>query len=269
MAIFSVLATFLTLLGIARTQALRPPANSPDSSNTAVVVELFTSEGCSSCPPADALLKKLSEESLIPGAEIIALEEHVDYWDHLGWKDPYSSSTFTERQNDYARKFGNSGVYTPQMIVDGQTEFIGSRSREAREIIQKAAVQSKLMIQLSPANHPENGKVGFDIKVSGFSKLPDVQEAELWVAISEKNLHSDVKAGENSGERLQHAPVVRSIRKLDNFHGTNDFSIHGSLAIDPSWQHNNMAVVAFAVDKNSRKILGAAISSLAQPESLH
>ena len=141
----SVIAGFLALLGmglgIGETRESRPTANVPGSASSTVIVELFTSEGCSSCPPADSLLKKLSEEAAIPGVEIIALEEHVDYWDHLGWKDPFSSSAFTERQNDYARKFGNGGAYTPQMVIDGQKEVIGSRSQEARELIQKAADQ--------------------------------------------------------------------------------------------------------------------------------
>ena len=265
--VFSIFAAFLTLLGIAQTQASRPPANAPDSSATPVIVELFTSEGCSSCPPADALLKKLSEEMPVPGAEVIALEEHVDYWDHLGWKDAFSSSTFTERQYEYARKFGNSGVYTPQMIVDGQTEFVGSHSHEAREIIQKAASQPKLIIQFAPTANNETGKVSFDIKISSLSKLPSVKEAELWVAITEKDLHIDVQSGENSGERLQHAAVVRTIRKLDSFQGPAEHSARANFNLDSSWQRNNLAAVAFAVDKNSRKIIGATISPIARPES--
>jgi hypothetical protein len=258
----AVFAGFLTLLGIAETQASRVAVTVPDRSSSLVIVELFTSEGCSSCPPADALLKKLSEESSAPGVQIIALEEHVDYWDHLGWKDPFSSSTFTERQNDYARKFGNSGTYTPQMIVDGQMEVVGSRSREAREIIQKAAAQPKLAIELSTVASSGAGNVSFDLKITNLSALPNGKAAELWIAITEKNLQSDVKAGENSGERLQHAAIVRSIRKSGTFQGPADYSAHTNLKLDQIWQRNNLSFVVFAVEKNSRKIIGAAFAPL-------
>ena len=264
--VFSVLAAFLALLGIAKTGASRTPANAADLPATPVIVELFTSEGCSSCPPADSLLKKLSEGMPIPGTEVIALEEHVDYWDHLGWKDPFSSSIFTERQNEYARRFGNNGTYTPQMVVDGKTELIGGRANEAREQIQKAAAQPKLTIQLSPATGNEASKTSFDIKTSDFSKLPNAKEVELWIAITEKNLHTDVKSGENTGERLQHAAVVRTIRKLDSFKGPADHSTHANINLDSSWQRSNVSVVAFAVDKSSRNIIGAASSPLAHPE---
>lgn len=252
------LAGFLTFLGILEMRASRPLANAADSPSGAVIVELFTSEGCSSCPPADALLKKLSEESFVPGAQVIALEEHVDYWDHLGWKDPFSSRTFTERQNEYASKIPKSGVYTPQMVVDGQIEIVGSRAREAYEIIQKAAAQPKLAIQLTPLAGSENNNVAFDIKITNLSALPNGKDAEVWVAITEKNLHTDVKAGENSGERLQHAAVVRTIRKVDTFKGPADHSARANLKLDSSWRRGNLAFVTFAVEKNSRKIIGAA-----------
>jgi hypothetical protein len=104
-----------------------------------VVVELFTSEGCSSCPPADALLARLDKTQPVEGAEVIPLAMHVDYWNQLGWADPFSSHQFSERQGEYAAAFGKEDVYTPQMVVDGVKEFNGSNSSLARETIGKAA----------------------------------------------------------------------------------------------------------------------------------
>lgn len=266
--LLSIIAGFSTLLYIAQSQASRPPVPATNSSIRAVVVELFTSEGCSSCPPADALLKKLGEQASVPGVEIIPLEEHVDYWDHLGWKDAFSSSAFTERQNDYAGKFGNSGVYTPQMVVDGQTEFVGSRSREAYEVILKAAAVPKLTINLAQRPSSESGKAAFDIRIADFSALPASKEAELWIAITERNLYTDVRAGENSGERLQHAPVVRSLQKLDSFRGSSDYSAHSSLKVESTWQRGNLTFVAFAVERGSRKIIGAAAAPISKPNAM-
>jgi hypothetical protein len=238
------------------------PIENSEPGQHAVIVELFTSEGCSSCPPADALLKSLSEQQPVPGAKIIALEEHVDYWDRSGWKDPFSSAEFTERQNAYAHMYGKSGVYTPQMIVDGHMEFVGSRSSEAREIIEKAASQPKVAIQLIPSPSPANGNAAFDIKVSNLSNLLSGHEAELWIAITEKGLYTDVKAGENAGEQLHHAPVVRAFHKSSTFGGTKDYQTHANLKISPSWQRENLSFVAFAVDKNSRTIIGAASTTM-------
>src|SRR5258707_15255983 len=104
-----------------------------------VVLELFTSEGCSSCPPADAFLKQLDDAGRVNEVEIIAIEEHVDYWDHLGWRDPFSSYKWTERQEKYSRSLGHGGIYTPQLVVNGRSELVGKSSRDARQEIIEAS----------------------------------------------------------------------------------------------------------------------------------
>ncbi len=234
---------------------VRQPGEAPRP----VVVELFTSEGCSSCPPADALLKKLSEQQPLQGVQVVALEEHVDYWNHLGWADPFSSDEFSERQNAYAQIFGRDGVYTPQMVVDGQTEFVGSRSTEAREAIRKAAAQPKLDVALSlkPGAVPV-----LDVRISNPQRISLHGAVDLWVAMTETNLQSDVKAGENSGELLKHAAVVRSLRKIKTL--TDPVAYHGNieLTLGSQWNRENLTAVVFVAEKDSRKIFGAATAAL-------
>ena len=223
-----------------------------------VVVELFTSEGCSSCPPADALLDKLDRERRIGNAEIIALEEHVDYWDHLGWRDPFSSAQWTERQQDYAASFPNDGVYTPQMVVDGRAEFVGSSEGRARTAIAKAVREPKAETRLrsEPAT---NGKtrVSIDVKMV---PAPAAQKAEVWLAVTETGLHSNVMRGENAGEDLHHAAVVRSLRKVGQAALNREVAYSGEhdVPFDPAWKKENLRVVAFVQDAKSRHILGAA-----------
>ena len=227
-----------------------------------VIVELFTSEGCSSCPPADALLKRLSDQQPLEGVEIVALEEHVDYWNHLGWTDPFSSGGFSQRQSEYAYIFGRDSVYTPQMVVDGQYEFVGSRSGEAREAIQKAASLPKLDITLNTAANSAPGKPTLEVQISNPRGVPLHDSAELWVAVTEMNLQSDVKAGENSGEILEHAAVVRSLKKLDTLREPSPYKSSIEAALDPTWKNENLSVVVFVAEKNSHKIVGVAVSPL-------
>jgi len=232
-----------------------------------VVVELFTSEGCSSCPPADALLKELSEQQKMDDVQIVALEEHVDYWNHLGWRDPYSAAEFSERQNDYSRVFGTDGVYTPQMIVDGQREFVGSRSMAAREAIQKAAGQPKAEVVLLASANATPGKPMFEVQIKSLNGISPNGATELWFAVTEKGLQTDVKAGENSGETLKHAAVVRSLRKIDTIREPAGYSRQFQTAIEPGWKKENLAVVVFLTEKSSRKIIGAAAMPLNSPSS--
>ena len=142
-----------TAVTVAATPISAAPYNGP---RVPVVIELFTSEGCSSCPPADALLMQLDQLSPVPGAEIIALSEHVDYWNYIGWSDPFSSGAYSERQQAYAQAMrltgGRGDVYTPQMVVDGQFEFIGGNTAKAREAIAQAAAFPKAEVTLTVIN---------------------------------------------------------------------------------------------------------------------
>lgn len=179
----------LALLSVSVLSAAEP-ARAP------VLVELFTSEGCSSCPPADRLLEQLD-------AQAIVLSEHVDYWNHLGWKDPFSSHAFTQRQESYERMLSVDGPYTPQMVVDGRTELNGSdRSRALQEISRQAQrPKASVRIARTPA--------GLELQVSDAPHAGDV-----FLVLAENAAASQVAAGENSGRRLQHVAVVRSLRKI-------------------------------------------------------
>jgi hypothetical protein len=227
-----------------------------------VVVELFTSEGCSDCPPADALLKKLSEAQPFDNIEVIALEEHVDYWDHQGWADPFSSGDFTARQNDYASIMPKSSVYTPQMVVDGRAQFIGSRVNEAREQIEAAAKQRKarLLLSLAPASKPHNYTV--DLRLEPDSPVPDASSLDFYLAVTEKGLHSNPNAGENSGAALIHGPVVRQLRKLHSVKLPLTTSASTMISLREDWNVSNLTVVAFLVNPHTHQIQAAGSSPL-------
>src|SRR4051812_36048975 len=151
-----------------------------------VVVELFTSEGCSSCPPADAVLQEIGSR-IGHGIEVIPLSEHVDYWDHLGWRDPYSSSLFSTRQQAYGSYFKSENVYTPQMIVDGLTQFLGSDSEQARKAIRFAAEQPKASVLIHTAG--DKGRV--KVRVDQLAEAK-VDRADIFLVVTESGLANSV-----------------------------------------------------------------------------
>jgi hypothetical protein len=167
-----------------------------------VLLELFTSEGCSSCPPADQLLRKLDSEQPVPGAELIVLSEHVDYWNHLGWRDPFSSAQFSERQGAYARSLGGGDVYTPELVVDGAKGLNGSNEGEARREIQSALREPMTPIHLQVG--PAKISIHIDRAVEG----------TLYLALAHDAAKSQVLRGENSGRALAHVAVVYSLQKI-------------------------------------------------------
>ena len=171
-------------------------AAAADPIRAPILVELFTSEGCSSCPPADRLL-----ESLDP--QVIVLSEHVDYWDRLGWRDPFSAHANTLRQEGYARGFGTTGPYTPQMVIDGAAEFVGNDSRRAMDEIARARTREKIGVHLARTAS------GVHVQID-----PAAKSAEVWLALADDSATSQVAAGENKGRQLHHVAILRSLRKI-------------------------------------------------------
>ncbi len=237
--------------------AAAEPAGSLDQAHpVAVVVELFTSEGCSSCPPADDVLTKLVGTQPVPGVRIIGLGEHVDYWDRLGWRDPFSSADFSARQSDYSRVVFHLGsIYTPQMVVDGREEFIGSDYSAALSAIGRAARAVKGTLRLSLAMEPDLiARVDTD-------GLPG--PAVVFLAVTERGLATQVRRGENGGRRLKHSAVVRSLSKIGAVAPeARPWSAARPVAVSPEWTAAHLAVVAFAQDPATRRIVAAAAAPL-------
>jgi hypothetical protein len=210
-------------------------AQAADDRRVPVVVELFTSEGCSSCPPADQLLARMDRSQPVAGVRVIALEEHVDYWNSLGWTDPFSSSQYRFRQNDYGRKFSAEGIYTPQMIVNGQAQFVGTDGDRAAQEIARAALQQSIVLELKAtpkASDPDLVDLSVKVTLGLILKVHNL-DSNVYLAVTESDLSSNVQRGENSGRLLRHAPVVRSfgvIGKIDA-RGSNAGAITDTLKL--------------------------------------
>ena len=216
-----------------------------------MLVELFSSEGCSSCPAADAYLATLDRAQPIDGVTVIALEEHVDYWDRLGWRDPFGSPAFSARQQDYARVLADHQVFTPEIVFDGHEVMPGGDEGAARTLLQRVAREPKARVTL----HRDGARVTVDVADVPPSSADD--PAEAWLAITESGLATDVRAGENAGRHLLHAPVVRRLRSLGRVSGR---SLHAETALDPdpTWKASALRAVVFVQLARSRRVLGAA-----------
>jgi hypothetical protein len=213
-----------------------------------VLVELFTSEGCSSCPPADRALAFLEKEQPYPQVEIITLALHVDYWNYLGWKDEFSTRLFTQRQELYAEKLKIDSSYTPQMIVDGKTQFVGSDSGKAAAAITEAAKVQKGKIEIVKNNDKLTVKI---------TDLPVHENSNVFLAFAEDNLVSNVARGENSGKKLEHQSVVRELKSIGTLNPQDKSAeIETILQFNQNWKRENLKIVVFVQENDSRKILG-------------
>jgi hypothetical protein len=221
-----------------------------------VIVELFTSEGCSSCPPADALLRKLSATQPVPGVEIIVLGEHVDYWNYIGWTDRFSSKQFTQRQQQYAEIFHLDSAYTPQMVVDGRVELNGADEASAKHEIIQAAKQARVPVTIAVKSLTSRVAV-FTVHVSA---SPLTKNSHLLLAVTESGLTSEIKAGENDGRKLVHSGVVHVLRQVDELKG-GELDAEPAIEFSPEWKMDALNVVVFIQEKNSRRIVGAASQS--------
>jgi hypothetical protein len=237
-------------IAIVLTFGLVLEAQAPAQTRTPVVVELFTSEGCSSCPPADNLLARLSRN--FPDVNVIPLSEHVDYWNHLGWKDPFSSTLFSARQQDYGRMFRLESVYTPQMVVNGQTEFSGSDRVRAEQEIRKASQGPRATVEMAKLSD-QAVRLRVDDVPAG------TRNADMFLAVTESFLETDVRSGENAGRHLAHTGVVRSLTTLGHIDAkkTLAYTADAKINLNPEWRRPNVRLVLFVQDRSTRKIIGA------------
>jgi hypothetical protein len=212
-----------------------------------VLVELFTSEGCSSCPSADELAIKLEKWKSHSGGEVIVLGEHVDYWDGQGWHDRFSSWRFTQRQESYARRFGLDGPYTPEMVVNGRVECVGNDSRRVVSNIENAAARAT-----SASIQVRRSGDGVRIAVQNAGK----HRLDVMLALTETGLTTQVHGGENRGRELHHAAVVRTLAKIGSTHDgsfEDDYPLH----VDPSWRPENLHAVVFLQNGAAGEVVSA------------
>jgi hypothetical protein len=249
----NVKRTVLLLFVMLGTMVRNSSAQTPEAAHP-VVLELFTSQGCSSCPPADVLLTKLGASG---SGQVIPLAFHVDYWNHAGWTDPFSSHSWTERQVDYVRAFRLEAPYTPQAVVDGAVQIVGSDADALRTAI--AAAEKKPAAAIALHLQPEASKVAVEADVDLPESLRD-RRWDLRVAVFETGLVTPVGKGENGGRTLHNDYVVRALTSAGKVEKPSKLS--ATLKLDKEWNRSNLGVVAFLQDPRSLEIRGASVAPL-------
>ena len=244
-SVFPVL--LVSIFGVLRS----PLADAAESGPTPILVELFTAEGCSDCPPADAFLRMLDSKQPVPGAQLIVLEEHVDYWDDQGWKDPFSSHALTLRQDNYVYRMRLASPYTPQMVIDGAYQFVGSDRGSATKALESARSSSKIDVRITSPKL-ENNKTLLHVDTD---VLP--VKADVLVAVAADHGESQVLRGENGGRHLEHVAIVKSIDKVGKAEEGQAFSKDVSISVKGLSQISR--VIVFLQEPNQGKILGATV----------
>jgi hypothetical protein len=253
-AVLTIAAALITALRFAENSSSSSLA-AADVSPTPVVVELFTSEGCSSCPPADKLLQNFDQQPF-PGAQLIVLSEHVDYWNHIGWTDPFSSAIYSQRQSTYGNRLRLESVYTPEMIVDGSNEFVGTDSKEAAKVIERASSTRKIPLRIS------------DLSVDGNLLKAHLEtgtlpaKADVYLVLALNHAESQVAGGENSGRHLTHVAVARAFVKTGSVNAGESYARDVSLKIDKKTDPSQLRVIAFIQESGQGRILGASLAQL-------
>ena len=238
------LIIIISLIGFS---AFTLPSKKMKSTNSDfILLELFTSQGCSSCPSADKLLAKTYEEAQRNHKQLFVLSYHVDYWDRLGWKDPFSQSLFTKRQYQYGEHFGLQGVYTPQVVVNGTKEFVGSNAQKLDSALENTSnPKAKIDISLEDVKW-QNGQISFGYNLKG-----DIKNSDLQVAILSKKEETNIPRGENSGLKLSGSNVVRILQTIK---ATEKSTF--SVALPKDLLKENTRIIVFAQDSNNSQVLG-------------
>ena len=257
----TIKAALVSLLGVLSVTAWMlgwgSDSVSEAKARTPVLVELFTSEGCSSCPPADRFLEKLDHQPMA-GAEMIVLSEHVDYWNHIGWNDPYSNHLYSERQSIYCKRFGLDSVYTPQMVVDGSSEFVGSNPNLADKAFAKALGVPKISVHVSLISADPSGLL-VHLDAGALEPSFGAREAEVQIAVALSRAESQVSSGENAGHSLTHVSVVRSLMKVGILKRGQGLSQDVHLNLGSASESQDLRLIAFVQEPQQGKVIGAAL----------
>ena len=229
-----------------------------DTPHTPVLVELFTSEGCSSCPPADALLERLDRSQPVSGAELIVLSEHVDYWNDIGWQDPYSSHEYSERQRAYAAQFGRGSIYPPQMVVDGHFELVGSDERRATQAIENATKVRKTPVSIFSSLSDEK-TITLHIEAGPLPSSVTADSASVFLAIADNTDESQVSRGENAGRTLKHVAVLRNLIRIGAVDRTAGFSRDMKVDLNAK-NRRNLRIAVIVQEAAAGRVWGAALA---------
>jgi hypothetical protein len=218
----------------------------------AVLVELFTSEGCSSCPPADALLRQVNGTQTSGGQLVVGISEHVTYWNSLGWSDPFSSSVYTERQNAYSERFHLEGVYTPQMVINGAEQIVGSdRAALLRAVQQEEEARPRMSLRIVSLSVAHNT---LTVNFSTSGELP-AHGADLIAVLADDSDRSSVLHGENSGRLLAHVAVARSISRVARVQAVGERTVQ--IPIPASFETTQgHHLILFAQTPGNGRVLG-------------
>jgi len=261
-----LLATFETRKSTADPRPLQEGGSRSDGGHGPIVVELFTSQGCSSCPPADRLLRELGQGS--GGVEVVPLAFHVDYWNYIGWNDPFSAKRWSERQRKYARQLPAGRVYTPQLVVAGRAHLVGSDARSVERALAEAAQRIPAAVVTLEARMA-TGDRAVEVRVAAELVHADGVRRELWVALRQSGLVTPVERGENARRTLENDFVVRRFEQALTLPGNAGARQERrmSLEVEPEWDLEQLQVVAFLQAVDGLGIDGAAVAAVGEAPS--
>ncbi|MEO6259590.1 MAG: DUF1223 domain-containing protein [Thermoanaerobaculia bacterium] len=266
----SILAAAIVCMVAISTAAIvaapvRTPSPRADGKKSTVILELFTSQGCSSCPPADRLLSTLTREQQAAGT-VIPLAYHVDYWNHLGWSDPFSSAAWSRRQNEYARVMRSSQVYTPQLVINGTAQMVGSDEGRVRREIARQLQQADRGVVTLDRVHVEGTQLVVDLRATLDAAEAAGRNAEVQLALFENDATTAVPRGELAGHRLNNDTIVRwqsPVLKVRGGSGEGKTTVR--IPLQTAWRSGHLGVAAFIQDSSTFAIYAADSARPAQP----